>query len=276
MDPIDQLIQLALQEDLGPGDVTTDAIFGTQKLQGHATIIAKQDLVLSGLGVTERVFHAVDKTLQWSCTVSEGAHLKAGTTIAWVTGSVASLLKAERTALNFLQQLSGIATYTASFAQKLAGSGIKIRDTRKTIPGFRALAKQATRAGGAENHRMGLYDQFLVKDNHIMAAGSIKLCLERIRGQNPHHFKIQVEVTNEAQVAEAVQAGADSLLLDNMTPLAAKAIATRWRDQVELEVSGGVTLENIHTWRESGVHAISIGALTHSAPAVDIAMKFKA
>ncbi len=304
MDSIDQLIELALQEDLGPGDVTTDAIFADQGIQGTARIYAKEDLVLSGVDVAQRVFAKIDDALQWEGRAGEGAALKAGTDIALIEGAVASLLKAERLALNFLQQLSGIASYTARFVRAVHGSEVKLRDTRKTIPGLRLLSKQATVAGGAENHRMGLYDQFLIKDNHIDAAGSIlgasvapstgkaggaspsrsgsslkaggliQYCVECAKAHNSS-LKIQVEVRNEDEAQEAVQAGADSLILDNMTFEEAEAIAAKYRNQVELEVSGNVTLVTVARWARTGVHAISIGSLTHSAPAADIAMEIK-
>lgn len=274
MDHIDLLIQLALKEDIGPGDVTTDAVFA-DAIPGTARIYAKQDLVLAGMNPAQRVFAAVDQSVKWQATKQDGNHLKAGETVATVKGSVASLLKAERTALNFLQQLSGIATHTSRFVEKLKGSGAVLRDTRKTIPGWRSLSKEATRAGGAENHRMGLFDQFLIKDNHIAAAGSITACLERVRAQNEKGLKVQIEVRNAKEAAEAVKAGADSLLLDNMTHDNARAIAERYRDQIELEVSGNVTIDTIAEWGQTGVHAISVGALTHSAPAADIALEIK-
>ncbi len=266
------LVELVLAEDIGSGDVTTEAIFGDTTSEGIATIRAKQDLILSGTDVTQQVFETVDSKLQWHCDHLEGAKIKAGALIATVSGAVSSLLTAERTALNFLQQLSGIATWTARFVEQVRETGVVLRDTRKTIPGLRQLSKQAVRAGGAENHRLGLWDQFLVKDNHIAAAGSITIALEKVKKHNPKQLKIQIEVRNLPEAEEALRGGADSLLLDNMSFQEAANIAEQWRDQIELEVSGNVTFDNVGRWAETGVHAISIGALTHSAPVVDIAM----
>jgi nicotinate-nucleotide pyrophosphorylase (carboxylating) len=305
MDHIDQLIELALSEDIGSGDITTDAVFEDRNIRGNARIYAKEDLVLAGVEVTQRVFAKVDPSLNWMAEAKDGQHLSKGDTIAKIEGSVASLLKAERVALNFMQQLAGIATYTFRFVDAVKDSGVILRDTRKTRPGLRALSKAATKAGGAENHPMGLYDQFLIKDNHIDAAGSVRgarvapstgkaggaspsrsrcslegqnliqYCVEKARAHNPKKLKIQVEVRNEKEAAEAVTAGADSLLLDNMTFEMAEQIADKYRDQVELEVSGNVTLVTIARWARTGIHAISVGALTHSAPAMDISMEIR-
>jgi len=275
MDSTDTLIKLALEEDLGTGDVTTDAIFGSEAVSGRGEIIAKQELILSGLDVAKRVFLTVDSELQWQSDHQEGAVLKEGKTIAIVTGQTASLLKGERTALNFLQKLSGIATWTGQFVAKLKGSGVILRDTRKTLPGFRLLSKQAVLAGGGNNHRLGLWDQYLIKDNHIAAAGSITACVQKAQANNPKKLKIQVEVRTPEEAEEGVNAGATSLLLDNMSFDMVEAIAERWRNQVELEVSGNVSLQTVARWSQTGVHAISVGALTHSAPAADISMKIK-
>lgn len=275
MDSIETLIQLALDEDIGSGDVTTEAIFSGSDVAGTGRLYAKQDLVVSGLEMARGVFRKVDSTLEWNAICRDGDHLKAGDDLATLKGAVESLLIGERVALNFLQQLSGIATHTARFVAAVAGTGVVIRDTRKTIPGYRHLSKQATAAGGAEPHRMGLYDQYLVKNNHIAAAGSIAACLAEIWPQNNADLKVQVEVRTAAEAAEAVEGRAHSLLLDNMNYDQAKEIAQRFRDQVELEVSGNVNLDNVRLWAETGVHAISIGALTHSAPAVDIAMEVR-
>lgn len=275
MNDIDAIIELAIKEDIGTGDVTTDAVFADKDVPGEARIYAKEDLVLAGTDVAQKVFAKIDASLTWTANAADGDKLSKKDTIATIEGSVASLLKAERIALNFLQQLSGIATYTARFVDAVKDSGVVLRDTRKTRPGLRALSKAATKAGGAENHRMGLYDQFLIKDNHIDMVGSIKACVEKARANNPKKLKIQVEVRNEKEATEAVKAGADSLLLDNMTFETAEQIADKYRDKVELEVSGNVSLVTIARWARTGIHAISVGALTHSAPAMDISMEIK-
>ena len=275
MDQMDAIIQLALEEDIGTGDVTTEAIFEGKDDQGLARIYAKEDLVVAGTDVARRTFEAVDPTLQWQSQAHDGDRLIKGDEIATIEGSIRSLLTAERAALNFLQRLAGIATLTARFVDAIKDSGVALRDTRKTEPGMRALCKAATKAGGAENHRMGLYDQFLIKNNHIDSIGSIKTCIEKARAKNPKHLKIQVEVRNEKEADEAVTAGVDSLLLDNMRFETAEAIAKRYRDKVELEVSGNVSLVTIARWARTGVHAISVGAITHSAAAVDISMEIK-
>ncbi len=275
MDSLDDIVRLALAEDIGPGDVTTEAIFADKDVQGTARIYAKQDLVLAGLDVAKRVFATVDNQLDWNGRAADGDRLEKGSDIAVISGSVASMLKAERIALNFLQELSGIATYTARFIDAVKDAGVIIRDTRKTRPGHRALSKAATKAGGAENHRMGLYDQYLIKDNHIDAAGGIRNCVEAARAHNSNKLKIQVEVRDMKEAAEAVEAGADSLILDNMTFESAEEIAQKFRDQVELEVSGNVSLVTVARWARTGVHAISVGSITHSAPAADIAMEIK-
>lgn len=274
-EPDDKIIQLALEEDIGTGDVTTDAIFGDADIKGSARIYAKEDLVVAGTDAAQKVFAKVDPELKWIANASDGKRLAKGDSIAVVKGRIISLLKAERTALNFLQRLSGIATLTARFVDAIKDSGVVLRDTRKTIPGMRALNKAATRAGGAENHRMGLYDQFFIKNNHIDTMGSIKACVEKARADNPNNLKIQVEVRNEEEAGEAVAAGADSLLMDNMRFETAEKIALRYRDKVELEVSGNVSLVTIARWARTGVHAISVGAITHSAAAVDISMEIK-
>jgi nicotinate-nucleotide pyrophosphorylase (carboxylating) len=306
-DSIQNLIDLALAEDLDQdGDITSKAIFLEQ--EATARIYAKEDLVLSGLCVAQQVFETVNPSLNFQTCTNTGpvptqSHCDPSLAesqspsvlrrsprrfaprddILLVSGPLQSLLIAERTALNFLQQLSGIATLTSKFVEFVKGTGVKIRDTRKTIPGFRALSKQAVFDGGGENHRMGLYDQYLIKDNHIDAAGSITECIQQCRGaacRAQKDLKIQVEVRNKAEATEALKAGADSLLLDNMTHEEAREIVNFVHDAVgahghapALEVSGKVTLENVARWAETGVDAISIGALTHSAPAVDIAME---
>ncbi len=275
MDPITTLIQLALQEDIGSGDVTSKAIFADARIQGEARIYAKQNFVVSALGVAQQVFQTIDADLQWKAIVANGEVVGSDQTLVAVQGSVLSLLKAERVALNFMQRLSGIATHTRRFIEAVQGTDVILRDTRKTTPGWRQLEKAATRDGGAQNHRMGLYDQFLIKDNHIDVAGSIEACVAQAKLANSQGLKIQVEVRNEAEVVAAIQAGADSLLLDNMTYAQVEALARKYRNQIELEVSGGVTLETVGRWAKTKVHAISIGSLTHSATAVDIAMEIK-
>jgi nicotinate-nucleotide pyrophosphorylase (carboxylating) len=269
-----RLIDLALEEDLGRGDVTTQAVIDAGAT-ATAHLVAREPLVLAGLGVCTTVFQRVDATISVVELAKDGAHLGPGAHAATYTGSAASLLAAERTALNFVQRLSGIATLARAFVDAAAGTSLRIADTRKTTPGFRLLEKYAVRVGGASNHRFDLGSGVLIKDNHVAVAGGVGEAVRRTRGKIPHGLKIEVEVDSLEQLDEALNAGADIILLDNFS-LAdiAKAVAkaASCKPKPLLEVSGGVTLKTIANLARTGVDIVSAGALTHSAPAMDLAL----
>jgi nicotinate-nucleotide pyrophosphorylase (carboxylating) len=266
------LLELALAEDLGPGDVTTPLVLA-EDAQGRARIEARQPLVVCGLPIAAAVFDAVDPALRFETLRREGELAQAGEPLALVSGGLRAILAAERTALNFLGRLCGIATATRRFAAAVEGTGARIVDTRKTLPGWRALDKYATAVGGAHNHRAGLYDGILLKDNHVALAGGVALAVKTALAQAPAGLRVQVEVESEADALAAVEAGADFLLLDNCTPAQLRAIAARVGGRALLEASGGVRLENVREIAETGVSRISIGWLTHSAPAADVALE---
>ncbi|MXV83122.1 carboxylating nicotinate-nucleotide diphosphorylase [Candidatus Poribacteria bacterium] len=268
---LDPLIELAFEEDIGIGDITTEATVPSTQ-EGIGTLFAKSDGSVAGLPVAERVFAKLDETLAFRGLVADGDAVKAGTPIAEVQGSAKTILIGERTALNFLQRLSGIATLTAQFVEAVAGYNTKIVDTRKTAAGWRAVQKYAVRVGGGQNHRFGLYDGVLIKDNHIVAAGGIGNAVQRARQVVPHTAKIEVEVETLDQVDEALEAGADILLLDNMPPRLMKAVVQAVGDRAVTEASGGITLDKVKTVAAAGVDLISVGALTHSAMPMDISL----
>ena len=271
----DHLIDLALDEDAGLGDVTSRAIFSATH-RSRAFIEAKQDLVVCGLEVSARVFAKVDPKLNVQLTARDGERVKNGRVVLRVAGPTASLLTAERTALNFIQRLSGVATKSRAFADAVAGTGVRIADTRKTTPGWRALEKYAVRCGGCANHRASLGEHVLIKDNHIAAAGSLTKAVQRCRAAAPHSAKIEVEVTTLAEVREAVRARADVILLDNMTPPQIRAAVKLIARRALVEVSGGVRYETLRDFALPGVDVISIGALTHSYRALDISLEIEA
>ena len=268
---LDPLIDLAFEEDIGIGDITTEATVPPAQ-EGIGTLLAKSDGIVAGLPVAERVFAKLDETLLFRALVTDGDAVKADTPIAEVQGSAKTILISERTALNFLQRLSGIATLTAQFVEAVAGYDTKIVDTRKTAAGWRAVQKYAVHVGGAQNHRFGLYDGVLIKDNHIVAAGGIGNAVQRARRVVPHTAKIEVEVETLDQVDEALKAGADILLLDNMSPIIMERVVHEVGDRAVTEASGGITLEKIKTVAAAGVDLISVGALTHSAMPMDISL----
>ena len=268
----DILIRLALEEDIGPGDVTTDALLDPDRV-ARAVIFAKEPLVLAGLFVAQEVFLTLDPSMHFETTGQDGEPIERGKEILRAHGKLCALLSGERTALNFLQRLSGIATLTRQFVERAEGRHVRLTDTRKTAPGWRRLEKYAVKMGGAHNHRSGLYDGILIKDNHMTACGGITAAVARIRkGQGQHLLRIEVEVTDLQQVEEALENGVDVIMLDNMelneVYKAVKIIGKR----AIVEVSGGVTLEAVAELAQAGVNIISIGALTHSARAVDISM----
>lgn len=268
---IDKIIENALLEDIHTGDITTMAVV-PEKRGAEARLIAKEPLVLAGVEVAARVFVIVDPAVRFTARFADGARLRAGDVIADITGDAASLLQAERVALNLLQRMSGIATLTARFKEAIAGTDAKVVDTRKTTPGLRQLEKYAVRVGGGNNHRTGLYDAVLIKENHIAAAGGISVAVARARAFVPHTMKVEVETENLDQVAEALAAGADIIMLDNMDLETMRRAVAMIDGRSLCEASGGVSLETIAGIAATGVDIISVGALTHSARAMDISM----
>jgi nicotinate-nucleotide pyrophosphorylase (carboxylating) len=273
---LDHLITLALEEDIGPGDWTTLwTVPG--KREGEATIVAKEALVVAGTDTALRVFQRVDPALSVSVEVSEGTEVMAETPILEIHGSLRGILTAERTALNFLGRLSGIATMTRRFVKAVSGTGAQILDTRKTTPGWRFLEKAAVLAGGGRNHRVGLHDMVLVKDNHIVAAGGIRQAVEGVRRANTDGLPVEVEVGTLEELEEAVMLGVQRILLDNMRLETMREAVARiralGRNRPLLEASGNMTLGRVKAVAETGVDFISIGALTHSAPAADLSLR---
>jgi nicotinate-nucleotide pyrophosphorylase (carboxylating) len=270
----EHLIDLALEEDAGLGDITSRAIF-PPKHRSRAVVDAKQDLVLCGVEVAARVFAKLDPRLRVKVLARDGQRLKKGALVLRVEGATASILTAERTALNFLQRLSGIATQAARYAAAVSGTGVRVVDTRKTTPGWRALEKYAVRTGGCFNHRSSLGEQALIKDNHIAAAGSLARAIKLCRAAAPHGAKIEAEAKTLAEVKEAVRSGADIVLLDNMTPAQVRAAVKAIAGRAQVEVSGGVTFVTLRDYALSGVDIISVGALTHSVAAADLSLDLK-
>ncbi len=268
---IDKIIENALLEDILTGDITTMAVV-PEKRGAEARLIAKEPMVLAGSEVAARVFAIVDPEVRFKARFADGARLRAGDVIADITGDAASLLQAERVALNLLQRMSGIATLTSRYKEAVAGTDAKVVDTRKTTPGLRQLEKYAVRIGGGSNHRTGLYDAVLIKENHIAAAGGISIAVARARAYVPHTMKVEVETENLDQVAEALAAGADIIMLDNMDLETMRRAVALIEGRSLCEASGGVSLETIAAIAATGVDIISVGALTHSARAMDISM----
>jgi len=269
---IEQLIDLAIAEDLGSGDITTDSLV-TPDLEGKAVILAKEPLVLAGLETARRVFARFDDQTVIEATKGDGDHIQAGETFIKLKGKLAALLKAERIALNFLQRLCGIATHVRAYMDEIGDSAVRLVDTRKTTPGWRVLEKYAVRVGGAANHRMGLYDGVLIKDNHIAACGGVKPAILRARQTVSHLVRIEVEVSTLEETSQALEARADVIMLDNMDiPQIRQAVDLIDRNAL-VEVSGNVTMDRLKALAETGVDLISIGALTHAARSVDISMQ---
>ena len=271
------LVDRAIQEDLAMGDATTEALIHPD-LQGRAVLFSKVPGVLCGGPVALMVFQRIDPSLSTDLLLQDGATLEPGQTIAQVRGSMASILMGERTALNLLQHLSGIATATARYVYAIQGARARIIDTRKTLPGLRALEKYAVRAGGGHNHRRSLGDGVLIKDNHIAALRAQGMTLAQIihqaRANASHTLQVEVEVESVAEAQEALEAGAGLILLDNMPPDQMRQVAELAQGRAVLEASGGITLETVRAVAESGVDLISVGALTHSAQALDISLDF--
>lgn len=309
---IEEIIDRALAEDLGQGDVTTGALVPVDR-QGTGTIVAKQEGVLAGVEVAKQVFRRVDPELKWETMLEDGVRVKPGSRVAKVSGNIASILKGERVALNFLQRLSGIATETDRYVQTIRGLPVRIMDTRKTTPGLRLLEKYAVRVGGGQNHRMNLGDGILIKDNHLMALRSQGLNLREIVararqnalaslsesvGSSPPGFppsslrkapiesgrrsdlrasqiQVEVEASTVSEALEAVEAGADIVMLDNMSPEDMRKAVEAIRGRALIEASGGITLDNVRAVAETGVDSVSIGALTHSVRALDISLELE-
>ena len=271
-----ECVERFLDEDIGFGDITTLAVV-PESARGQGRLIAKAPLVIAGLEVAQAAFQATDARVQWRSAVEDGMALQAGAVLAELDGPGRALLTAERVALNLLQRLSGVATLTRRYVDAVRHTPARVIDTRKTTPGLRALEKYAVRVGGGHNHRFGLADGVLIKDNHIAIVGSIENAVAAVRANVSHLQKIEVEVDRIDQISEALQAGADAILLDNMTPEQTHEAVALVRskpggERIMLESSGGVTLETVRAYAEAGVDLISSGALTHSAPAVDISL----
>ncbi len=271
---LDRLIDLALDEDLGAaGDVTTDALIDP-KAQGRGELWAKEQMVLSGLHAFQRVFERFDPTVEVTLDDEDGEWILRKRRVARLFGPLRSLLIAERTALNIVQRMSGIATMAARAAEAVKGTKLKVLDTRKTSPGMRSLSKLAVRHGGAWNHRFGLFDGILIKDNHIAAVGgSVTEALKRAHAKAPRLVKIEVEITRLEQLDDAIDGGAHVVLLDNMSDQLIAQAVKKAKGRVELEVSGGVTLERLPALAKLGVDYVSLGALTHSARAMDLSLE---
>jgi nicotinate-nucleotide pyrophosphorylase (carboxylating) len=294
---IDKLIESALAEDVGSGDVTVAATI-SGRARGQAHIVAKQDLVCAGLPLAEKVFCALDPQMKFEICVPEGQKITKGEDVLHLDGKASAILTGERTALNFLGRLSGIATNTHFFVEQIAGTRAKIRDTRKTTPGLRLLEKYAVQMGGGTNHRIGLFDAILLKENHIALAGGVKAAMDQAHSyvsslMNPRamtayeaigaapsatettSLPIQIEVRNESELREALSAGAEAVLIDNMTPDQARQcvlIVRQIRPDCIVEISGGITLANVRAYAETGADYLSSGALTHSAPNADLSL----
>ena len=276
---IEEIVDRALAEDLGKGDVTTEALISSDQ-RGTGFIVAKKEGILAGIEVAKQVFHRVDPELKVEILLEDGARVKPGGKVAKVSGSIASILKAERIALNFLQRLSGIASETNRYVERVEGLPVRIMDTRKTTPGLRSLEKYAVRAGGGGNHRMNLGDGILIKDNHLAALRSqglnIKDIVAKARQNAPQRLPVEVEVGAVSEALEAVEAGANIVMLDNMNLEDMRKAVKSIHGRALIEASGGITLGNVRAVAETGVDFISIGALTHSATALDISLELEA
>ncbi|MCG2758125.1 MAG: carboxylating nicotinate-nucleotide diphosphorylase [Desulfobacteraceae bacterium] len=275
MHSIEHLIKIALEEDIGPGDITTENLID-KDLKGIGEIVAKEPIVIAGLDVARQVFEQLDSDISFKPNFKDGDFIEKGNIVLEVEGKLRALLMGERTALNFLQRLSGIATHVRSYVEKLGNKNVRLVDTRKTTPGLRVLEKYAVSIGGAHNHRMGLYDGVLIKDNHIAVCGGIKKAIERIKDKLSHLVKIEVEVSDLDEVKEAIEAGADVIMLDNMDIDHIKEAIDFIKRKAVVEISGGITIDRLNQLADTGVDIISAGALIHAARSVDISMRIKA
>ena len=269
---VDNLLLQALREDISDEDVTTNAVMRTYK-KGEAQLICKEDGIIAGMDIFRRVFELLDENIQVETCVCDGDEEKKGEVLAKVVGDIRVILSGERTALNYLQRMSGIATYTRSVANLLKGSHTRLLDTRKTTPNMRIFEKYAVRVGGGHNHRYNLSDGVLIKDNHIGVAGGVRQAVEMARAYAPFVRKIEIEVENLEMFREALDAGADIIMLDNMPPDMMKTAVAMAKGRAETECSGNMTRENIEQIRDIGVDYVSSGALTHSAPILDVSLK---
>ncbi|MBN1662910.1 MAG: carboxylating nicotinate-nucleotide diphosphorylase [Deltaproteobacteria bacterium] len=271
---IHKIIRIALEEDIGAGDVTTASVLqGGEK--GRAVAVAKSEMVVAGIEVFKETFLFLDGGLKFKGLATDGALVKKGVVLAEISGSLGSILTAERTALNLFQRMSGIATLARRFSDEVKGTKAKILDTRKTAPGLRVLDKYAVKVGGAYNHRFGLDDGILIKDNHIEAAGGITAALEQVRRNLSYMLKVEIEAKNLKEVKEALAAGADIIMLDNMSVADMKECMKFVKGRAPLEASGNVSLAGVRAVAETGIDFISVGALTHSVTAADISLKIK-
>jgi nicotinate-nucleotide pyrophosphorylase (carboxylating) len=271
---IDKLIDLAIEEDINTGDITTESLI-PDSLNAVAEMTAKAEGVISGLSLIRRVFEKFEKDIKWTPFVKDGEKVKRGDVILRIEAKYSTLLKGERISLNILQRMSGIATKTADYVNELKGYKTELLDTRKTVPGMRIFDKQAVSDGGAKNHRMGLYDLVMIKDNHIKIAGSITKAVEQIRKNVGQGIKIEVETTNLDEVKEALECNVDIIMLDNMSNDLMKEAVMVVAGRTKTEASGNMTIERLKSVAETGVDYISVGALTHSVTALDISMNIK-
>jgi nicotinate-nucleotide pyrophosphorylase (carboxylating) len=273
-DDISDSVRRALAEDIGSGDLTAALISGDSRVRGH--VITRDDAVLCGTAWFDEVFHQLDQRVVVTWEAQDGGHIHAGDTLCHVHGPARAVLSGERMALNFLQLLSGVATRTRHYVDAIRGTGARILDTRKTLPGLRKAQKYAVTCGGGKNHRLGLFDGVLIKENHILAAGSIMRAMQQAKTSTPQGIPIEIELENLQQLHEALAAGADSLLLDNFDLEALREAVQYTRGRATLEASGGITLENVRAIAETGVDFISVGVLTKNVRAVDLSMRFQA
>jgi len=269
-----KLIRMALDEDIGSGDLTTSSVLAGDET-GIAQVISKGEIIVAGIDIFGKVFHVLDLSLDFEKYVCDGQQAGNGDVLACVSGNLKNILLGERVALNFFQRMCGIATMTHKYVEEVSGTGVKILDTRKTVPGLRSLDKYAVKTGGGVNHRIGLYDGVMIKDNHISASGGISNAIKNVTGNIPPTVKIEVEVKNLQEVGEALASGADIIMLDNMDTIEMKKAVSLIAGKALVEASGNVTLSNVKEIAETGVDFISVGALTHSAPAADISLVFK-
>ncbi len=270
---VEALIALALEEDLGRGDVTSEVVFGIDDRPRRGRVLAKEALVWCGGPLVEHIFRKVDPRITVSALMNDGEQIAKRQTVLEVEGPIHGLLAGERTVLNFVQRLSGIATLTRRYVEAVTGTGALIVDTRKTTPGWRRLDKLAVACGGGHNHRADLGSGVLIKDNHIAAAGGVEAALERAQAKAPHPLRVEIEVTNMDELDLALAGRAEIVLLDNMTPEQVAHAVARISGRALVEVSGGITLDTVRLYAEAGADLISVGALTHSARAVDLSLE---
>jgi len=271
---IERIVRTALEEDIGLGDITTEATV-EKGVMARAELVAKEDFVLAGIDVAAQVFAELDREVDFEKLKQDGEKVVRGEVLAWIRGEARSLLQGERVALNLLQRMSGIASMTSRFVAEVSGTNAVVVDTRKTAPGLRVLDKYAVRMGGGRNHRTSLYDGVLIKENHVAAAGGIAAAISRARKRISHVLKVEIETRNLDEVREALDAGADVILLDNMSLAELREAVELIADRAITEASGGVSLETIREIAETGVDVISVGSLTHSCSAADISMLFQ-